>query len=112
VSCALDDDGGAFAYSYFEEADGVMFETVTTYTDGPALTDGQRSIEWNHGMGEIVNALIGAGLVIDALEEHDWTRFPRFPWLVPDGDGRWCVPVGRPRIPLAFTLEAHRGAPP
>ena len=107
VSHALADDDAQFVRSYFEEAEAVSYDDGLTYTDGPPLTDSPTCFEWNHGLGEIVTALIAEGLVLDSLVEHDWTRFGRFPWLRDDGTGRWVSPPDQPRIPLAFTLTAH-----
>ena len=42
------------------------------------------------------------------LTEHDWTVWPRFPWLIETADHRWETPPDRPRIPLTFTLVATR----
>ena len=108
VSCALGDDEAVFERSYFEEAAGVMFDDGSMYTGDAALVEHRQTFEWNHGIGEVVNALMGEGLVLDSLIEHDWTMYQRLPWLVIDGDGRWTTPSTRPRVPLSFTLEAHR----
>jgi len=108
VSCALGDNEARFERSYFEESAGVMFDDGGTYTDGPELVEHRQTFEWNHGIGEIVNALLSQGLVLDSLIEHEWTGFQRFPWLVIDDDGRWAAPAPQPRIPLSFTLQAHR----
>ena len=108
VSCALGDDEAIFERSYFEDATGMTFDDGAMYTDDDALADHRQTFEWNHGIGEIVTALLAEGLVLDSLIEHDWTNYARFPWLDGDGDGRWTVPAGRPRIPLSFTLLAHR----
>ena len=108
LSCALGDEETVFERSYFEEPAGVMYDDGRLYTDGDALDEHRQTFEWNHGVGEIVNALIGEGLVLDSLVEHDWTGYQRFPWLLVDEDGRWCAPASHPRIPLSFTLLAHR----
>jgi hypothetical protein len=69
---------------------------------------GDETFSWNHGIGETVSALIGRGLRIDRLDEHDWTSFPRYPWLVEAAGERYVIPAGRHRIPLSFTLVASR----
>jgi SAM-dependent methyltransferase len=108
LAFALGDHDAVFEFSYFEEAEGVMFDDGAMYTDGPALVEDRQTFEWNHSIGEIVNALLNEGLILDSLIEHDWTRYRRFPWLEVDDDGRWASPTHRPRIPLSFTLQAHR----
>ena len=46
---------------------------------------------------------------LDHLEEHDWTSFPRFPWLIENGEEEFvATPPGRLRVPLSFTLLATR----
>ena len=108
LSCALGDDEAVFEHSYFEEPTGVMYDDGGMYTDGDPLVEHRQTFEWNHGIGEIVTALIGEGLVLDSLVEHDWTRYQRFPWLAVDDGGRWTASASQPRIPLSFTLMAHR----
>jgi SAM-dependent methyltransferase len=110
LSWALDDDEFAIRYSYFEESEPYVSDLDTTYTDADRPIRHVRSYEWNHGIGEIVTALVAHGLRIDSLVEHDWTVWPRFPWLVAEGTHRWVLPPGMPRIPLTFTLLAHTPA--
>jgi SAM-dependent methyltransferase len=106
TSC-FDDDGELIVYSYFEEPDDpFVSDSSSTYTDGDAL-NAIRTYEWSHSVGEIVAALVGHGLVLDSLTEHDWTLFRRFPWLEESPSGVLVTPEGRPRIPLSFTLLAH-----
>jgi hypothetical protein len=92
-------------------------EQVGTYTDGDDVPLAHARIhEWNHGIGEVVTALIRHGLRLEWLTEHDWTVWPRFPGLVPEADGdetcgaRWTMPPGMPRIPLIFSLLATKPA--
>ena len=106
ASC-LDADGERVVYGYFEDHDDPqIFDSTSTYTDGEELS-AIRTYEWNHSIDEIVAALLGHGLVLDSLTEHDWTAFQQFPWLEENGSGSFVVPEGRPRIPLSFTILAH-----
>ena len=100
-------DEPTFESSYFEETEPYVSDSDATYTDARRPISSARTYEWNHGIGEIVTAVLRQGLELQSLAEHDWTRWPRFPWLVQTGDGRWVVPPGRPRIPLSFTLMAR-----
>jgi SAM-dependent methyltransferase len=108
LSAALAVDSLEIERSYFEEPEPFVEEASDTYTgDGGAVTS-TTTYEWNHSLGEIVGALVRNGLVVDALDEHDWTVWRRYDWLVEADDDRWSVPAGRPRIPLSFTLLAHK----
>jgi len=59
-------------------------------------------------VGEIVTAIAGAGLRIEFLNEHDFDVFQRFDSLQRQADGTYRLPVGRPRIPMLFSLRASR----
>ena len=48
-------------------------------TSRPGGIHGELTHEWNHGLGEIVTALLDAGMELTLLEEHQsvpWTAIP------------------------------------
>jgi SAM-dependent methyltransferase len=106
LAWALDDEKPALRFTYFEEAKPYIDDSVETYTDSDRPLVNTRSYEWNHGIGEVVTALVDRGLAIDRLEEHDWTVHQRFPWLIETAPGLWSAPPGHPRLPLSFTVVA------
>jgi SAM-dependent methyltransferase len=108
LSDALSDDELVLEHTYFEEPEPYIDDSGFTYTDGTYSVSMERNYSWNHSLGEIVTAVLDHGFVLERLEEHDWTSFARFPWLVGEGDQRFVVPAGRPRIPLSFSLSARR----
>jgi len=88
--------------------DGVYDEDQGDYTDLEAQFEHPEAWTWNHGIGEIVTALAGAGMRIDRLREH-----PTIAWhlgdpdhLVRRTDGMWEVPGST--LPLSFSLRATR----
>jgi hypothetical protein len=110
LAWALTADELVVDHTYFEEQDPNVDDSGETYTDADGRLPHPVSHEWNHSLGEIVTALIRHGLRIELLTEHDWTVFPRFPWLeqVDDGERRWVLPPDKPRVPLTFSLLATR----
>ena len=110
LSMALADEDLTVVAPYFEEPDPYVDTQAGTYADLTA-TDalpGDPTYNWSHSLGEVVNALITRGLRIDLLEEHDWTSFARFPWLVERAEEEYAAPAGSLRVPLSFTLVATR----
>ncbi|MBB5933965.1 class I SAM-dependent methyltransferase [Streptomyces zagrosensis] len=79
-----------------------------TYTDGPPLAEATTCYEWRHGLGDIVTALLGAGLSIEVFRETDLLPWPRFEGMEPTDDGWWRLPARDPKIPLMFALRARR----
>jgi hypothetical protein len=110
LGTVLDESSERITYGYFDDVDNpIVSDDGATYTDGGTLAS-TKSYEWNHSIGEIVMALIGRGLVLDSLIEHDWTLFQEFPWLVEDESGLSVIPEERPGIPLSFSILAHKPA--
>jgi SAM-dependent methyltransferase len=99
------------AYPYWEHPEALTFEVRGSYAD-PTADIGENLVEhgWDHGLGEIVSALIDAGLRIETLVEHpflDW----KADFLVADGGGKWRLPPGMAgELPLMFSLLATKPA--
>ena len=94
-------------FDYFDRGP-LHDDSEGTYTDA----DGHHfehtaSVEWQHPMSDVVNAVIGAGLRIGALHEHDFTLYPRWPDLVETERG-YELPAGAPSLPLMWSLTARR----
>ena len=105
---------------YFETERPAEWVGDTTYVDGPPLKN-TRSYEWNHGLGEIVTALIEAGLRLDFLHEHREVAWQALPWMVrTDGNANakgyarrtpWQLPAEqRDLCPLMYSLKATNPA--
>lgn len=80
-----------------------------TYTDptGEISIEHAVSIEWQHMIADVVNAVARAGLTIELLGEHPFTLFPRWPDLVQPSHGRYELSAGSPRLPLVYSLRAR-----
>lgn len=65
------------------------------------------------GLGEVVNALLGAGLRLERLEEYRYTNGWRaFPGMKPLPGRRFGMPEGFPDLPLMFGLVASKPPSP
>ncbi|MET7328006.1 class I SAM-dependent methyltransferase [Nonomuraea sp. NPDC005650] len=100
----LDDETGTtVTHDYFDRGPHV-YEYPHTYT-GSEILEHQTSVQFQHGLGEVVSAVTAAGLRVEFLRERDRTFFRRFATLVGDR-GDYRVPEGAPRIPLLYSLRA------
>jgi SAM-dependent methyltransferase len=63
---------------------------------------------WNHSLGDVCNALIGAGLHIEFLHEFPVAARAKFPFLKESDDGWWRLPAQPGTIPLLFSLQARK----
>jgi SAM-dependent methyltransferase len=95
-------------YPYWEHPEPLTFAVQGSYADPTADVGHQTEHGWDRSLGEIVTALIDAGLRIDTLVEHpflDW----KADYLVEAPDGTWRLPPdGRGELPLMFSLLAAK----
>lgn len=86
----------------------VARDATRTYTDGPALTHATVAYEWRHDIGEVVTALVSAGLAVERLRETDRLPWPRWSTMVPAPGGWYRLPDSAPRIPVMYALLARK----
>ena len=60
----------------------MVFDEAGTYVETDAVFTHNRTHEWNHGLGEIVTALLDNGMELTGLAEHTASPGRRCP-------GRW-----------------------
>ena len=93
---------------YFEQTEPVRWDGAGTYvaTDTPFVQT--VSYEWNHGVGEIISALLGAGFTLTAFEEHDSVPWDALPGLMTaDERGEFRLTERPERLPASYTLQAR-----
>lgn len=95
-------------YPYFETPEPVVFTDDTTYVETDAVFEHNVSHSWNHGLGQIVTALLDRGLVLTQLVEHDSVPWEALPGqMVRDPvDEEWRLTERPERLPLTYTLQA------
>ncbi len=99
-------------FPYFHDPAGIRWPGEADYADAAAV----HSVgchEWQHSMGDVVNALIGAGLVLEWLHE-----FPYCAWAViagcevverfSAGHAYYGLPASQPQVPLMFSMRASK----
>jgi SAM-dependent methyltransferase len=94
-------------HPYFEREQPVVFSAGGTYVQTEAEFKENTTHEWNHGLGEIVTALLANGLRLTGLAEHDsvpWDALPGRMQRLESGEFRLTE---RPwRLAHSYTLQA------
>ena len=102
----FDNDFRHIAHSYFNRA--VIEETgVGSYADANAPI-ALPSFTWNHDLGEVLGALLKAGLRLTHFSEHDGSPYNVFPRMVKGDDGLYRIAELAGRLPLIYALGAIR----
>jgi SAM-dependent methyltransferase len=96
-------------FPYFEREEPTVWDEGGTYVETDHVFTNNVTHEWNHGLGEIVTALLDAGMTITGLVEHDsvpWEALPGYMTQDPGNLNEWRL-TDRPwRLPHSYTLQA------
>jgi SAM-dependent methyltransferase len=96
------------AYPYWEHREPLAFPVQGSYADRTANFPGRTEYGWDHSLGEIVTALIDAGLVIRSLREYPFVDW-KLDFLTEAPDGTWRLPPeSQGELPLFFSLLATK----
>ncbi len=101
-----DDGRPGWLVPYFERGPHT-FDEPSDYANTEAVLRNSRTVEWLHGLGDIVTAIIEAGLRIRFLREHASVPWRMLGCLAPGEDGMFRWP-DRPWLPLSFSVLAER----
>jgi ubiquinone/menaquinone biosynthesis C-methylase UbiE len=101
----FDDNFESVKYRYFN--DEPIVDEEGTYTDGgTALTT--KNISWNHGMSEVLMALINQGLSINELHEFDYSPYNCFSKMKEISKGKCVIEkIGR-KLPMVYSVLASK----
>ena len=107
-----DDDLLVVAYPYFEREEPTVFNDGGTYVATDREFTSNETHEWNHGLGEIVTAVLDAGLTLTGLTEHDSAPWDAVPGQTVQDDRGECRLAADPwRLPMTYTLQAVKPMP-
>ena len=91
------------------------------YNDSPAIVETlkgnysdrnagkeQTMVSWNHGLADVVQALIQAGLRIDDFREYDYSPHACFKHVYEFEPGKWRVKPLKDLIPYVYSIVASK----
>jgi len=94
-------------YPYFEQEAPLEWDDDSSYVETDRPLTATKTYEWNHGLGEIVTAVLDAGLTITGLVEHDSVPWEALPGqMVERSDGEYALAERAGVMPLSYTLQA------
>lgn len=96
-------------FPYFERGgEALLFDEGATYVRHEEHEFQQTvTAEFNHGIGEIVQALLDAGLRVTGMHEHTSVPWEAIPGQMEEVEvNEWALKKEPWRLPLSYTLQA------
>ncbi len=103
----LDEAGERIEHAYFHTPEPERFEAAGSYA-APEADFAGVSYEWAHPLGDVVTALLKAGLTLEFLHEFPFSTHPYPPYLEADAPGRYVWKRRPNALPLLFSIKATR----
>lgn len=97
----MDEDFKAIKYRYFN-SDAIVDEEGT-YTDG-AESITTKNVSWNHGMAEVISALLKQGLTLKDIQEFDYSPYDCFAHTVEVEKGKFRIKHLDDKLPMVYSL--------
>ncbi len=102
----FDDDFENVKYRYFNS--GPIIETESgTYADKDANIEIQ-SVNWNHGLSEVVSNLLKNSLELLALEEYDYSPYNCFRHTVEVAPKKYRIEHMENNLPMVYSVLAKK----
>ncbi len=102
----FDDDFNSVAYRYFK-SDAIVETNEGTYADTAAPIKTQ-TISWNHGMAEVVSALLKSGITLVDLQEYDYSPYNCFRDMEEVGEKQFRIKKMGNKIPMVYSVVGEK----
>ncbi|MCH2198701.1 MAG: class I SAM-dependent methyltransferase [Flavobacteriales bacterium] len=103
----FDDNIERIAYSYFNR-DVIVEELEGSYTDGSEEIRA-KYMSWNHGLGEVYQALKANGLNIVDFNEYDYSPYNCFATSHEVNPGKYMLKGNEGKMPMVYSIVALKG---
>ena len=108
LSDPRDDNLVVVEFPYFE-TEGTVFVEEKSYVEHEGDLASPTIVHFNHGLAEIITALMDAGLVLVAIEEHDSVPWNPLGTAMVAGDlGEYRLRERPERLAASYTLQATK----
>jgi SAM-dependent methyltransferase len=95
-------------FPYFE-TEGVHFSEPSSYVAHDEPLASPDIVHFNHGLAEVISALMDAGMALTAIEEHDCAPWnPLGDAMEEVGGGEYRLRQTPSRLPATYTLQATK----
>ena len=98
----FDNDFQKVAYTYFK-SDPIVETQTGTYADRSANIE-YTEISWNHGLSEVIGALLSIGLKLIDFQEYNYSPYNCFLHTKRVEDGKYQIEPFEDKVPIVYSL--------
>ncbi len=99
----------SIGFPYFERTEPMVWDEPGTYVETDVTLTHSRTHQWNHGLGEVIAAVLAAGMEVTGLVEHQSVPWEALPGQMTSLDnGEWQLSDRPWRLPHSYTMQAGR----
>lgn len=102
----FDDNFETIAYNYFKD-EAIVETNDGTYADKDAAIRTQ-TISWNHGMGEVLTAMLNSGLRLTQVQEYDYSPYNCFAGMEQVEEKKFRIKKMGNKLPLVYAVVAEK----
>ncbi|MDX1686012.1 MAG: class I SAM-dependent methyltransferase [Saprospiraceae bacterium] len=99
----FDDDFKTISYRYFNDKPIIESEEGS-YTEN-SKSDTYASVTWNHGLAEVLQALVDREFDLEVIREYDYSPYNCFKGTVEVKKGKYRIEKLGDRIPMVYALK-------
>ncbi len=99
-------DFKAVEYEYMNSTP-IVEELEGTYADKDAQIK-EKSVSWNHGLSEVLDSLIKAGLNITDFREYNYSPYDCFQNTVKIGERKFQIKGLENKLPMVYSIKAQK----
>jgi 2-polyprenyl-3-methyl-5-hydroxy-6-metoxy-1,4-benzoquinol methylase len=101
-----DNDFTFVQYSYFNQ-DAIIEDNTGSYADKEASIQ-YKTVGWNHGMAEVMQALLDNGMQMEHVKEYNYSPYSCFPSMNEVESGKFELKAFGDKIPMMYSLVMVR----
>lgn len=102
----FDDNFEKIAYNYFNETPIYEAESGTYADKNAPIT--QEYVTWNHSLSEVINSLIKKGLIINEMNEYDYSPYNCFNHTIEFEPKKYRIKHLDNKIPMCYSIVATK----
>ena len=91
-------------FNYMDD-NPIIEELDGTYTDREASIR-EKSVTWNHGLGNVINSIIKTGMIISDFQEYNYSPYNCFNNTVKVSDRKFKINGLEDKIPMVYSVKA------